>query len=398
MKLRAMARPLAEQAVASGFNFCLFLAVVRLLSGPDLAAYTAFYSINQSFVFFLFGFVLLPVASASGVDTSRQIGVSLTFLGALIVVFASIAPLAIGFFSALERLGALEAWLLAIVFFSSQCFFETGRWLTIRMLGSRSAFTVSVLRFAGFFAAVLALGGGRLDVWTFTIIHAGVNFIGAAMLASRLRGVLGGMRFALPDRTARRNLAIFGNTAAAFVTNLTVVALVDRGLGSTGLTAFQALRSASNIVGVISQVLDNHYSASLARRGETIRWVSQAKALVAAVLVVTLVVSVLVREEITGVLFGQEIAAYAALLPLLVLASFIHMLTRPFFIDWRLRGDTRILNFYSLVIVLGGLPAIALLGLMQITYPMVFLSAILPGVAWLLNFWLRQQEPVVGER
>ena len=85
---------LGEQIFASAFTFLVLVAASRLLSPEGLSVYTAFFSLNQSFAFFLMGLVLLPLASSTGADTERQLWASLILLVLLLAGFALVAPLA----------------------------------------------------------------------------------------------------------------------------------------------------------------------------------------------------------------------------------------------------------------------------------------------------------------
>jgi O-antigen/teichoic acid export membrane protein len=377
-----IALSLAEQAAASGFTFVLFWTAARVLDLPGLELYTALFSLNQSFGFFLFGLVLQPMASAAGEDAAKQLGTSVVLLIALLVGFAVACPLAMGFLGSFEGQITTELWALSVAFFVSQSLYEAGRWLTIRLEGVRAAASVTMARFALFFGGVAGLGAERLDGARFVFVQIGVN--GMAILGFALllrRSLREAVRLGVPDQGVTRHVSNFGTSVANFVTNFATVALVDRGLGAGGLAAFQALRSATNPVGLLSQVFDNHFSADLARagRGSSRRGGTMRYALVACAVLV--LIATALGPRIVQVFLGDAFVPNWVLLPLLLTASLAHALTRPTFVKWRIAGDTRALNLYSMVLVVAVLPGLLLLGWTGRTIAMVTVFALLPATA-----------------
>lgn len=394
MRLPRFALSLGEQALASGFTFCLFLAAARFLDQPGLELYTALFSLNQSFSFFLFGLVLLPMASSTGKDAGKQLGISIVLLGSLLLVFALTSPLAMRFFSSFEGRITPQIWFLSLGFFVSQCMYEATRWLTIRLSGARTALAVTVTRFVLFFAGILMIGAGRLDTLSLVLAQVAVNVVAMIGFAFGLRNVFHEVHLALPDRHAIKHFANMGTAVANFVTNFATLALVDRGLGSAALAAFQALRSATNPIGLLSQVIDNHLSADLARSGRS--FIGMARAMRYALIgsAVLLLLATLLGSQIVHLLFGDELAQHWILLPLLLMASLAHALTRPVFVNWRLAGDTRALNLYSLLLIGVVLPALTLLGWAGWTLAMITLFALLPGTALVVSVLRRPASPM----
>ena len=171
------------------------------------------------------------------------------------------------------------------------------------------------------------------------------------------------IRVVLPDRTAIHHLSNFGTAVANFLTNFATVALVDRGLGGAGLAAFQALRSATNPIGLLSQAIDNHLSADLARSGRSLtNSIGYAMRFALIASIVLLLLTTFLGPLIVDLLFSEDLAKYWVLLPLLLMASLAHALTRPIFVNWRLAGDTGALNLYSQLLIVAVLPALVLLG------------------------------------
>lgn len=385
MKLPKFALSLGEQAFASGFTFCLFLAAARLLGQPGLELYTALFSLNQSFSFFLFGLVLLPMASSTGKDAGKQLGISIVLLGGLLLIFALVSPLAMRFFSSFEGRITPQTWLLSLGFFVSQCMYEATRWLSIRLSGARTAFAVTVTRFVLFFAGILMIGAGRLDTLSFVLAQVAVNGVAMIGFAFGLRNIVHEVHLALPDRHAIKHFANLGTSVANFMTNFVTLALVDRGLGSAALAAFQALRSATNPIGLLSQVIDNHVSADLARSGRSFTGMARAMRYALIGSAMLLLLTTLLGPQVVHLLFGDALAQHWILLPLLLMASLAHALTRPVFVDWRLAGDTRALNLYTLLVIAVVLPALVLLGWVGWTLSMITIFSLLPTTALLVH-------------
>lgn len=393
MRLPRVALPLAEQVLTSAFTFCLFFVAARYLDGEGLDLYAELFSLYQSFAFFLFGLVLLPVASSTGEEAPRELGMSVVLLGMLLAVFAVSSPFLMAMFDTSGLGMGPRIWGLALAFFVAQSLFETIRWLTIRLRGSGASLAVTAARFTLFFAC-FALAGGEMSGTTFVLLHVLSNLIAVVSMAFLVRRDLGQIELALPDRKAVRHAANLGNAVAFFVTNLVVVMLVDRGLGSVGLAAFQAIRSAMNPIGLLSQVIDNHLSAALARTNSSLRvsrTLIQAGTALAALLTLAVVAF---AEPILRLLFGSAFQGYAVLVPILFTASLTHAATRPVFVNWRLAGDTRRMNGYSLFLILFGVPSLALLGWAGWPYLMITWASLLPLGAILIHL-VRSRSPAL---
>lgn len=378
-----MVASLSEQIFASAFTFFIFVVATRMLAQDDLSMYSAYFSLSQSFSFFLMGLVLFPVASSSGEETSKQLGISVVLLGALLGAFALVSPLAMSIFHSFDGRVDLVTWGVAVAFFTSQCLYETARWLTIRMRGARSALPITVARFILFFGTLAWLGSERLNGTGFALAQVASNV--AAMLAYGvgLGGLLHAMKPKLPDRSALLHLAMFGNSIASFATNFTAVTLVDRAWSGAGLAAFQAMRSATNPIGLISQLIDNHFSAYLARSGQRISFGSRRIAAALAVTAALVAVAVPVAPHATGLILPEGFGDWWLLFPAMLFASLAHAITRPIFVNWRLAADRRSLNIYSALLVTVVMPSMVLLWWVGATFAMVVLFAAQPIVSFL---------------
>lgn len=395
MRLPSVALSLGEQVFASGFTFCLFLAAARVLEQPALELYTALFSLNQAFSFFLFGLVLLPVASSTGEDAGKQLGTSIILLGGLLLAFALICPLAMRFFSTLDGRITLQLWLIELGFFASQCIYEAARWLSIRLKGARAALVVTMTRFMLFFSGIMLTGAGQLDAISFVLVQVAVNVVAMIGFSLSLRKAFQVVRLELPNRHVIHNFANLGTSVANFMTNFATTALVDRGLGGAGLAAFQALRSATNPIGLLSQVIDNHLSADLARSGRSFTYIGRAMWLALAGSAVLVLLAMLLGPQLVRLFFGEAFVGHWILLPLLLIASLTHALTRPIFVNWRLAGNVRALNIYSLLLIVVMLPMLVLLGWAGLTLAMITLFALLPATALAAHFLGQSVRPLV---
>jgi len=376
---------LGEQIFASAFTFLVLVAASRLLSPEGLSVYTAFFSLNQSFAFFLMGLVLLPLASSTGADTERQLWASLILLVLLLAGFALVAPLAMLAFDSFDPSRWRANWALSLVFFCAHCLFETARWLSIRLRGARPVFAVTAARLLLFFGGLFLLGLNGLKGAEFVLLHSSVNGLAVLGYLLVLRPSWRRLRPDFSHFKSPRHFAIFGNSLANFATNLTVVALLERAWGGAGLAAFQALRSATNPVGLISQFIDNHFTASLARNPQKLAFGAGLITLALSSAALLLVLSLLLAPMLTAWLLGADFVQWWPVLPLMLFASLAHAMTRPVFVQWRLAGDVRMLNAYSCLVLLGVAPVIAVLGGLTTVYAMLLIFAAQPLVALLVQ-------------
>ncbi|AEV35671.1 hypothetical protein PSE_1159 [Pseudovibrio sp. FO-BEG1] len=377
---------LTEQIFASGFNFLLFLCVARLLSGEELGIFTAIFSLNQSFSFFLFGLVLFPLSSASGADTPKQIGIALVLLVILLLGFALLAPLTTYAFDSLKDQASLQLWVLSVSFFAGQCCYEVGRWLCIRLHSVLAALPVTLFRFTSFFTALYLLSYWQLNAGHVIVLQTCISLIAVGFYVWLLRGFRDKIVWVLPDRATFKHLATFGNSVVSFVANFIVVSLVDRGLGGGGLAAFQAIRSATNPIGLVSQVLDNHFSAEFSRSGQRMSFHRHILLVAVSGAILLFLLSFIFAREITELLFAGRFSEYWILVPLLLLASLCHALTRPVFVSWRVSNSTKSLNTYSFLILIVVMPVLLITGLTGHSYVMIGVFALLPMNALLIEF------------
>lgn len=385
MKRSTVILSLTEQLFTSGFTFFLLIAATRMLTNEELGLYSALLSLNQNFSFFLFGLVLLPVSSASGDAYAKQLGISIALLLCLIIFYAIVSPLAMHFFVSFEEHYGFKLWILSVVFFATHSSYESSRWLIIRIKGNKPALCITLLRFTLFFTSIFTLDSEILDSFSFTMTQIVANITGLFCNIAILRNNAEQLHLSLPDRSALKHMATFGNATATFLTNFTIATLVDRGLGAGGLAVFQTIRSATNPIGMISQVLDNHFSSELARSGK--RLINTAKtmryALISSALL--MIVATLLAKMIISLLFAGQFLEHWALVPLMLLASLTHALTRPLFIDWRISGNTRALNIYSILLIIGVLPLMIITALTGFNYAMIIIFVLQPLAATLLE-------------
>lgn len=383
---------LVEQLFSSAFTFFVFVVATRMLASEELALYAAFFSLNQSFSFFLMGLVLFPVASSTGTEVGKQLGISIVLLLVLLAAFAMIAPLVMRIFDSFDGRIDATSWTVAVMFFTSQCLYETTRWLSIRMLGASATLPLTVARFVLFFGTLLYLGSDRLDGTAFALIQVLTNLASSMGYGLRLRKLLSGIEPQLPDRSALRHVATFGNSLATFGTNFAALTLIDKAWGGAGLAAFHAMRSATNPIGLISQVIDNHFSADLARAGQRFAFGSRRVAAALAGSMALVALAVPLAPWVTALVLGERFGEWWPLFPAMLFASLAHAITRPIFVNWRLAGDSRELNLYSALLILGVLPAMLMLWWMGAMTAMVLLFAAQPMVCILLLVFCRRSK------
>ncbi len=375
--------PVGEQLFASAFTFFLFVVAARILAPEALSVYSAYFSLCQSFSFFLMGLVLVPVASSTGSQVDKQLGISVTMLVILLGAFALVSPLAMGLFGSFDGRIGVATWAMAVVFFTSQCLYESARWLTIRLRGARTALPVTVARFALFFGTLFWLGSGRLDGTGFALTQVAANLTATLCYGLRLGTRLRQIEPRLPDRSALRHFATFGNSTATFATNFAAVTLIDRAWGGVGLAAFQTIRSATNPIGLISQVIDNHFSADLARSERAIAFGLYRIVTALAVTSVLVALAIAIAPLATTLVLGESFGVWWPLFPVMLLASLAHAVTRPIFVNWRLADNIRALNLYSVLLICVVMPIMITLGETGQTLAMVVLFAAQPFASFL---------------
>lgn len=370
-----------EQGLASAFSFFLFIILVRILPDSELGAFAGLFSLSQTFIFLLFGLVLLPMSSASGPGTGKQIGQSLTLLIALILAFAIVSPLLMKGLSSLQLWPLAEAIFYSVAFFAAQSWYEAARWMCVRLCGSSAALPISAVRLTLFFGSLYFLPLERWSATSVLWLFVATNTFVALSYAWRFRSFWGEVRPALPNRTLWRNAAILGNGIAAMATNYAVIFLVDRILGGVGLAAFNAIRSFTNPIGLMSQVLDNHYAAYLARSGKSPFAMNRVLAAVFLLMLAASGAIWLLAPYIIVIVFTPDFFMFSDFLPILFIASISHAVTRPILVEWRIHGETRNLHKYSGTIIGFVLPGIVVCGMLELTNAMLLLFALQPLLA-----------------
>ncbi|MXU65017.1 hypothetical protein [Oceanomicrobium pacificus] len=387
MKLQEAALSIVEQMFASAFTFFAIVFAARLLASDSLSLYTAYFSLNQSFSFFLMGMVLFPIASSSGSDAGRQLGTSVVLLGFLLVCFALVAPMAMRMFESFEGRINFQTTALAVIFFISQCFFESARWLTIRLHGARVTLTGTIARFVLFFGTLFLLGSGRLDGPVFTLAQVAANFFAVSIYAFVLWPSLCKIELCLPGRYYSFHFATLGNSSANFATNFAAVVLIDRAWGAGGLAAFQAMRSVTNPVGLLSQVIDNHISAKLSQTGRNFNFGASHVGFAATAVLLATMVATLIGPWATELILGEDFVPWWPLFPTMLFASLAHAATRPVLGRWRIAGNVWALNVYSLLVLFGVLPMMLMLGAIGETRILVLVFAAQPFVCFVVLYF-----------
>ena len=389
MRTRSLISTVTEQASASLLTFLGFFVAARFLPAAEVAIYSAAFSLNQSYAFFLFGWVLLPVSSASGEDADKQIGVSVTLLALLVLAFMGTVHLFAPLFSAFGDgvPSSVELWLY--LFFGTQCLHESSRWICIRKVGVRAALWGTTGRLLVFVLLAFSMLGTIAD-WPVVAcslmkFHVIANTFAVCAYAFALRREIGSVRPRWLDRRAFKHAAIGGNSAASSALNFATLSMVDRGLGGGGLAAYQAIKSLVNPIGVIGQIFDNHVAARWARGGSQVHWSARFVITAAALSIALVVLTVFFAKWLLGSIYGGEMVGYWLLLPILAAGSLAHVGTRPLLIRWRVEGDTVALNRFTLLCVMAGLPLLLGLGALDLPYAVVVVSALTPLLALLLG-------------
>ena len=368
---------LIEQVITSAFTFMVLVGVVRILDGPELAVFSSIWGINQSFMFFIFGMVLQPISSASGVDTPKQLGYSLIFLAVILVGYLLISPIAFYGFSALSNLINIKLWLLAFLFFSSQSLFECLRWLSIRNTGSSSIVAMTMTRFTVFLILLIVLTGKDISAIMFITSLFAINAMSILFMLFSLYKASILITFTKFDRGVLRNVTNLGIAAGNFLNYVTTILVVETGLGGYGLAAFQAIRSITNPIGLISQIIDNHITARYASLKKNIVVNINIKIIFLVVATSLMIISIAYGKLITVTILGSEFASFWKYFPILLLSSFVHLLSRPYIANWRVSSDISAMKQYSFILI-AITPLLIVLGLLGYVWLTVLAFALAP--------------------
>lgn len=377
IKKKFLYSSLIEQVITSAFTFTVLVGVVRILDGSELAVFSSIWGVNQSFMFFIFGLVLQPISSASGDDTAKQLGYSLIFLAVILVSYLLLSPIAFFSFSALGNLIDKELWLLSFLLFSSQSLFESLRWLSIRNNGSESVLTMTITRFAVFLALLIFLKGKDLSAISFITFLFAINAMSILYMFYCLYKVSLLIKFTKFDRGVLRNLTNLGISTGNFLNYVTTILMVEISLAGNGLAAFQAIRSITNPIGLISQVIDNHLTARYASLSKKFDININVKIIFLIITTTLMIISIFYGKLMLTVILGEEFASFWIYFPILMLSSFVHLLSRPYISNWRMSSDILAMKKYALILV-AIVPFLILFGFLGYVWLTVLAFALAP--------------------
>lgn len=376
MRITEAVFSLFEQIFASGFTFLVLVVAVRMLTPEALSLYTAFFSLNQSFSFFLTGLVLIPLASSTGAKLGQQVGTSIIILCFLLICFALLAPFVMRIFSSFEGRINLTNFSVAVIFFTTQCIFETARWLSIRIRGARATLPVTIVRFLIFFGGLFLFRSEQLDGIVFALTQVVANLTATIYYLLGLGIILRTIKIQVPNRKILRHLATFGNSFGSFVVNFTAVTLIDRAWGGVGLSVFQAMRSTTNPIGLIGQLIDNHFSSNLAKNARTINYGVCYISITLAITALLVALSIPISSWVMTLVLGKGFDLWWPLFPIMLLASLSHTITRPIFVNWRINKEIWALNLYTLLLIFAITPTMIILWILDMSHVMLLVFAI----------------------
>ena len=183
-------------------------------------------------------------------------------------------------------------------------------------------------------------------------------------------------------------------TLAKITFNYGVISLILRFWNLEVIAALQAFKSIANVFGTISQVIDNHLTAFLARTKRALEISTRAIMLTISVCVILLISAHMAKDVVTPIILDQTYLPYSSFFVLALYGSLLQLVIRPFATKVRLERDSK--AFYAAIPVIGMIffPLIALSGDSEELYFLVFLAESAP-IALLTVYLVRKASALI---
>lgn len=370
-----------EQFMTSLFTFLSLYIATKYLSIQSLGFFTSAFSINQSLSFILFGLILLPLSSSKNL---KYINTSFVYLIFLNIFFIFFCPLALYFFDAFKYLENKFLLLFFLnIYFVSYTFFEYLRWLSIKLNGPKKTFIISLFRFSLFIFLVfwndLEFTSGKKYVNTIIL----VNFLSIFLLFYHISDL---KYFKIKFKNifySKIHFSILGNSVTSFICNFFTIVLLNNLSGSLAISAYQTIKSITNPIGMVGQIIDNHLASYISNL-KNFNTVNNFKIFLIIGTFFIIILSIIFGKKLESLIFNNIYDDFWYFIPLLVIGSLSHTLTRPIFVDWRVNMKNKLINFYSLFTLLMIIPTISIFYYLENIFLIILISSIYPLISFFL--------------
>ncbi|MDG1693898.1 MAG: hypothetical protein P8I13_03435 [Porticoccaceae bacterium] len=387
--------PIAEQGLASAGTFLFILIGAKVLGIEEFGLVALLFNVIMTFSTLIFALVLLPISSSKDEFASPdQVAThSLSMLLVLSLAAVPILSLALFLLVPVNINAGNEVYIMLVAWGHLHFTFEVLRWLVIRYGDLKVCLMSSAIRWVGFFTA-LAFCEGQYESFSwksYILLNSLMMIIWILVVGRHLVKVLDLSKFKITIDLVQLKAALplTSFTLAKITFNYGVISLILRFWNLEVIAALQAFKSIANVFGTISQVIDNHLTAFLARTKRALEISTRAIMLTISVCVILLISAHMAKDVVTPIILDQTYLPYSSFFVLALYGSLLQLVIRPFATKVRLERDSK--AFYAAIPVIGMIffPLIALSGDSEELYFLVFLAESAP-IALLTVYLVRK--------
>lgn len=352
-----------EQAIISLGNFLFIFLGAKLLDINGIGEIATIWAVAQLPVFFCFSLILYPISSSKDqyITRSLVVGHSVCLYVILITCFIIIAPLLLHFL--LKGQLHSQHIIVTILWSALNLAFDITRWLLIRYSSQDGLKRSSLLRWIIFFSsAAIFQYLYELEALSYIILNISCLLLWFILNKPLIINsqIFSEITIKPVQRQFKGTLYLFINAVTNSSLNYLIAFIITNWFSLELLAAYQLFRSIGNTLGVLSQYVDNHFTASLSRSNKRLVLRPSYYVLVCFLISIFYFVLDMLSGPITKAVLA-EYAQYHELLPPLIMAGLIQVFSRPAFTSIRIDNQLFLLVYYALYMYVLIFPAIVAL-------------------------------------
>lgn len=335
--------PALEQITSSLGTLVFMLLAARLLGPADFGVLALFWTVIQIPTAIFFAVVLLPLSAQRG--HGEQMRAPLEHGLMVYLLLLGLTSLCIPFLLWVIAGGQTEVTVLSCVisavWLALHLAYEFLRWSIVRFGSVKSLLVANIARWLCFLGLTLGISAWRntnvVEYLAINFVCLGIWFtIGfitnrSYLLYFRLRP-----KFSRPEFVRVSPLLASGIATAGL--NYALIAGLSRYFSLEVVGAVQAFRSVANFFGTLSQFIDNHFTAQMARSGRTLKIGFGYLLSGVMLLSISIGLSCAIRDLVSNDLLGREYMEYSFLFVILTSGAVMQLLVRPVAAQVRLTG------------------------------------------------------------
>lgn len=373
-----------EQIFASLGTFLFMIVGARLLPSEQFGVVALLWNLIQTSFLIYFSLVLLPISSSRDDLIVPEKVFSHAFLMYFIFSLLSlfVLPLQLWGATGFSHNQSFLLLFLLLMWSLFQTAYELIRWLIIRYGDYKLALKATITRWVIFFSLIyfccmlqdrlewhtyLTLNIFSLSSWIYFCYSPIKNFIflhGTKMEFSRVQ-----FRLSLPN-------FVYGLSLVGF--NYMLLTLLVRNFTLEFLAAYQAFKSIANIFGMISQFVDNHVTAFLARHNINIHVSFNSLIIIMISSFLGLLFGFIIKDYVAFYFLKSKFEHYDNLFALTFYGAWTQLLIRPIIAKIRIDGNSLLFYWATIIVIFCFLPIIYLLAINKSSYGIVFISETIP--------------------